>query len=618
MEGWSMPEQATSIGSVVPLRSPASTTVRAAGETAAHLASPRVFLMHHVLLWRWHFAALATTVVLAASCAVLVQYAMKLLVDTMSGPPEQAHGIWTVLGIFIGLIAFESVFWRLSGWLGCRTTVTLGVQMRLELFAYLNSQPMRFFAERLAGSLGQRITSTAGNFGALVNTMVWRIAPPAVDFIGAMVVFATVNWHMGAVLAVVVLVFTGALLLFGERGRPLHSAYAASASTVGGDLIDVISNMWAVKAFSARNREHARLEGKFEGEADIQRASWMYTEKTRIAYDVVLCVMAGGMLAWAVHLWSTRAITTGDVVVVTVLTFRILHGSRDVALALVDTVQQFGYIEDTLRVIAQEPTVVDVPCAPSLVARGGGIEFRDVSFAYGDGAKALDGVSLRVGPGEKVGIVGPSGAGKSTIIHLIQRLYDPQQGEIRIDGQPIHRVSQESLRGALAVVPQEIGLFHRTVMENIRFGRPDAPDAEVELAARAAHCEGFIGRLAEGYATVVGERGTKLSGGQRQRIGIARAFLKDAPIIIFDEATSALDTESEVEIHKNLIEQYRHRTVLAVAHRLSTLTSFDRIIVVKDGKFIEEGSPAELRRRCSFYQKMWHLQSEGLSLRQAS
>jgi len=179
-------------------------------------------------------------------------------------------------------------------------------------------------------------------------------------------------------------------------------------------------------------------------------------------------------------------------------------------------------------------------------------------------------------------------------------------------------VSQESLRGALAVVPQEIGLFHRTVMENIRFGRPEASDEEVQLAARAAHCEGFIGRLPEGYATVVGERGTKLSGGQRQRIGIARAFLKDAPIIIFDEATSALDTESEVEIHKNLIEHYRHRTVLAVAHRLSTLTSFDRIIVVKDGKIVEEGSPADLRRRPGFYQKMWHLQSEGLSLRQAS
>jgi ATP-binding cassette subfamily B protein len=607
-----------SIGSVIPIRNPFPRNVEAVGETAAHLTSPRAFLAHHIALWRWHFAALATTVILAASCAVLVQYAMKLLVDTMSGPPERAGGIWTVLGIFIGLIAFESLFWRLSGWLGCRTTVSLGVQMRLELFAYLNSQPMRFFAERLAGSLGQRITSTAGSFGALVNTVVWRIAPPAVDFVGAMIVFATVNWHMGAVLAIVVLVFTGGLIVFGERGRPLHSAYAASSSTVGGDLIDTISNMWAVKAFSARHRERERLEGKFREEADIQRASWMYTEKTRIAYDVVLWLMAGSMLAWAVHLWSARAITTGDVVVVSALTFRILHGSRDVALALVDTVQQFGYIEDTLRVIAQEPTVVDVPHAPALVATGGDIEFRNLSFAYGDGDNALDRVSLQIAAGEKVGIVGPSGAGKSTIVHLIQRLYDPHKGEVRVDGQPIHRVSQESLRSALAVVPQEIGLFHRTVMENIRFGRPDATDEEVELAAKAAHCEEFIKRLPRGYATVVGDRGTKLSGGQRQRIGIARAFLKDAPIIIFDEATSALDTESEVEIHKNLIEQYRNRTVLAVAHRLSTLISFDRIIVIKDGQIIEEGSPAELRRRGNFYQQMWRLQSEGLSLRQAS
>src|SRR5215207_2121094 len=313
--GWSMSEP-VSIGSVIPIRNPSSRNVPAVGETAAHLASPRAFLTHHIVMWRWHFAALATTVILAASCAVLVQYAMKLLVDTMSGPPERAGGIWAVLGIFIGLIAFESLFWRLSGWLGCRTTVNLGVQMRLELFAYLNSQPMRFFAERLAGSLGQRITSTAGNFGALVNTVVWRIAPPAVDFVGAMIVFATVSWHMGAVLAILVLVFTSGLIIFGERGRPLHSAYAASSSTVGGDLIDVISNMWAVKAFSARHRERERLERRFREEADIQRASWMYTEKTRIAYDVVLWLMAGSMLAWAVHLWSARAITTGDVVVV--------------------------------------------------------------------------------------------------------------------------------------------------------------------------------------------------------------------------------------------------------------------------------------------------------------
>ncbi len=553
----------------------------------------------------------------AASCAVGVQYVMKLLVDAMAGPREGNTAAWWALGAFIGLTAVESILWRLSGWLGCRTTVGIGVDVRLDLFNYLNGQPMRYFAENLAGSLGQRITSTAGNFGALTNTVVWRVLPPCIDFIGALVVFSIVDWRMMGALAFFVVLNTAGLINFGERGRHHHRSYAGSANAVGGELIDVISNMWAVKAFSARAREHALLSSRFKSEAIAQRASWMYTEKARVLHDVTLLVMAGSMLSWCVHLWSIGRITPGDVVLVSALTFRILHGSRDLALSLVDMVQQFGYIEETLQVIGQPQTVCDAPGAPSLITRGGSIEFRNVSFAYGGKRDAIHNLNLKIPAGQKIGIVGPSGAGKSTFIHLLQRLYDVEKGEVLIDGQPVTAVTQDSLRATLAVVPQEITLFHRSVMDNIRFARPEAMDEEVFAAAKAAYCDGFIRALPQGYDTIVGERGTKLSGGQRQRIGIARAFLKDAPIIILDEATSALDTESEMEIQRALVRLMRDRTVIAVAHRLSTLTAFDRIIVMVGGAAVEDGTFSELRRQGGLFERMWRLQAEGLSLDEA-
>jgi ATP-binding cassette subfamily B protein len=338
----------------------------------------------------------------------------------------------------------------------------------------------------------------------------------------------------------------------------------------------------------------------------------MYTERTRVFYDFVLWLMATAMLAWAVFSWTRGSMTPGDVVVVSALTFRVLHGSRDVALSFMDAVQQFGFIEDTLSVVGRVHGVVDPPAAPSLVPRRGAMRFRDVSFGYEPGRPALRNADFSIRAGEKVGIAGPSGAGKTTIVQLIQRLYDVHAGDILIDDQSIRSVSQDSLRNALSVVPQEITLFHRSVMENIRFGRPNASDAEVAAAARAAHCETFISKLPHGYDTLVGERGVKLSGGQRQRIGIARAFLKDAPIIIFDEATSALDTESEMAIHRNIIELLGDRTVIAVAHRLSTLAAFDRILVIDQGRIVEEGTPAQLRSRGGLFEKMWRLQADGL------
>jgi ATP-binding cassette subfamily B protein len=580
----------------------------------AYLRGPAAFILHYVRGRAWSFGVLLLFVVAAAGAAVSIQYVLKLLVDIMAGPLEGRGHVWLALGFFVGLIAMESVCWRIVGWLTCRTTVGAGVDMRLDLFEYLNRQPMRYFAENLAGSLGQRITATAGNFGALTNTMVWRVLPPCIDFAGALIIFSQVDLGMTAALAIVVVVVTAFLIWFGERGRSRHRRYSGLASNVAGELVDTITNMWAVKAFSARQREHQRLAEGFKGEASAQRTSWMHIEKARLLHDVVLCLAAAGMLSWAVTLWSQGRITPGDVVVVSTLTFRILHSSRDLALSLVDLSQQFGFIDETLRTIGQPRTVVNAPNATALIPRGGTIEFRSVSFSYGGPREVTHELSLTIPAGQKIGIVGPSGAGKSTLVNLLQRLWDVKDGEILIDGQRIVDVTQDSLRAGLAVVPQEIVLFHRTVMENIRFGRPDATDEEVIEASRAAYCDSFIRALPQGYDTIVGERGAKLSGGQRQRIGIARAFLKDAPIIVFDEATSALDTESEIEIQRSLVRRMRNRTVIAVAHRLSTLASFDRVIVIQGGRIVEDGTPAQLRKLNGVFEAMWRLQARGLSI----
>jgi ATP-binding cassette subfamily B protein len=543
---------------------------------------------------------------------------MKTLVDNMAAGPHAVSRVWTAFFLFCVLIAMESGFWRVTAMLSCRFTIGVGVNMRLDLFNHLSGQSMRYFSDNLAGALGQRVTGTAGNFGALTNTVVWRMAPPVVDFVGAIIIFSLINWPMAVIIGIYVCVVTTVLIVFGERGRPLHSAYFSNASTAAGNVIDVISNMWAVKVFSARQREWARLKGEFETESLSQQRSWMYTEKTRVVYDVVLWVMAVAMLFWSLHLWVIGAISPGAVVVVSALTFRILHGARDFALALVDIGHQVGYIDDTLKVVGRAHTVTDCPQAEDRVPRQGSVVFRDVSFGYDPRQLTLRHINVRIHHGEKLGIVGPSGAGKTTIIQLIQRLYDVQSGEILIDERPIGLYTQDALRSALSVVPQEIVLFHRSVIENIRFGRAAATDEEVRAAARAACCDEFVRKLPDGFNTLVGERGVKLSGGQRQRVGIARALLKNAPVLLLDEATSALDTESEIQIQRNITQLLSGRTVIAVAHRLSTLASFDRVLVVANGQIVEEGSPASLRQNGSVYQYLWRLQADGTTVRRDS
>ncbi|SER54381.1 ATP-binding cassette, subfamily B [Faunimonas pinastri] len=580
----------------------------------AYLRSSLAFAIHYVRQRALLFLSLALVATAASSCSVGVQYGMKLLVDALSGSQASHSAAWWALGLFLALIAGEAVLWRSSGWLAARTTIAVGVDIRLDLLTYMTGHPIRYFQDNLAGALGHRITATAGAFGLLTNRSVWDVAPPVINFVGAIIIFAAFDIWMAVTLGLFAVAITAGLILFGIRGRPLHRAYAEQAGRVGGELIDVITNIWAIKAFSAQNRERERLTGAFTAEARAQRRSWMYTETSRVLHDVLLLIMAGTMLIWSLVLWERGAISAGDVVVVSAMTFRILHGSRDLALALVDMTQQLTYLGETLKIVGQPHAIADAPQARPFHRKEGRITFRDVTFGYTAGRPVYRRLNLEIPAGQTVGIVGPSGTGKSTLVHLVQRLHEVDEGVILIDGQPLAGITQDSLRAAIAVVPQEVSLFHRSVMENIRFARPGATDAAVTAAARAAYCHDFICNLPDGYETLVGERGTKLSGGQRQRVGIARAFLKDAPVLILDEATSALDTQSEMEVQSALSELMRDRTVLAVAHRLSTVVGLDRILVLMDGTIVEDGPPDELRRGNGIFAHMWSLQAKGLAV----
>ncbi len=587
-----------------------SVTGDVAAAQPAALRGATAFMARYLRSRKAQFLCLLVLVLGASACGVGIQYGVKLSIDAMTARPAGGPALKIALGVFIGLVALEAVLWRISGWMVARATIAAGVDIRLDLFRHLAGHSMRYFQDQMGGALGHRLTATAGAFGAIVNRMAWDIAPPCVNFLGALLLFATLDGPMTGALAAFVTLMTTGLVVIGLNGRRHHRAYARRSSEAGGELMDVINNMVAVKTFSARDRERARLAHAFGGEARAHTRSWMYNERIRIANDVALVLMAGATLVWAAHLWRLGRITAGDVVLVSALTFRLLHGARDLAMSLIDMSQQFAFIGETLRLVGQPHGLLDPALPRRAPERDGSITLDKVSFGFRPEAPILHNLNIHVPAGQRVGLVGASGAGKSTLTQLVQRLYEVNSGQVLVDGQPVQAYRQDELRARIAVVPQDVSLFHRTVMENIRFGRPEADDAAVFAAARAAHCEAFIAELDKGYDTVVGERGAKLSGGQRQRIGIARAFLKDAPILILDEATSALDAESEAAVQLALSDLMQGRTVLAIAHRLATLTDMDRILVLAGGEVVEDGAPFELQRRGGAFARLWRMQTD--------
>jgi len=551
--------------------------------------------------WIAHLVILSA-VVGAVACSVGTQYGLKYLIDTLSAGPQSVH----IMGAFIvlaALIAADMLLWRFAGWVGSFTFVGVTGDLRRELFRHLTGHAPTYFLDRSPGVLTSRVTATSNAVFLTEKMAVSNVLPPCIATFGAILAITTVSPSMAAVLIAVAGVGIVVMFRLAAAGKPLHYAFADKAAAVDGEMVDVVGNMPLVRAFCGLGRELSRFDSTVDRELAARQRSLIYLEKLRLFHALVTVLLIIGLLAWAIVLWQDGAATTGDVVLICTLGLTVLHATRDLAVALVDVTEHLSRLAEALSTLLIPHALRDHPKAIPLEKCQGEITFENVSFTYPDGRRVFTDFDLSVEPGQRVGLLGPSGIGKSTLFALLQRSYDLQAGRILIDGKDISHLTQDSVRAAMSLVPQDVSLFHRSILENICYGRPDASEADVIRAAAAAHCDEFIAALPEGYDTIVGDRGVKLSGGQRQRIAIARAFLKDAPILLLDEATSALDVESEDMIRDALAHLMRGRTVIAIDHNLRALRDFERIVMLRGGQVVEDGSPEHLMERDGVYRR---------------
>lgn len=572
-------------------------------DLSGYALRPFPFVMRYL---RRHLAAhlvIFGAVVAAVACSVGTQYGVKFLVDGLSAGPANAGGVWLAFIFLMSLIAADNFLWRIASWIASFTFVEVTGDLRKDIFRHLTGHAPSYFTDRLPGMLSSRITATANAVFTVENMFVWNVMPPCIATFAAIALIGTVSLKMAAALTVIAGAVVVAMFHLAARGKPLHDGFADTAAAVDGEMVDVINNMPLVRAFCGLGYEHKRFDATVNRELSARGRSLRYLERLRLMHAGVTVVLTVALLAWVVSLWQQGNATTGDVVLVCTLGLSILHATRDLAVALVDVTQHVARLSEAIATLLVPHELRDHPEAEPLVKRGAAIAFNNITFRYPGGLQVFENFSLRLQPGKRIGLVGHSGGGKSSLFALLQRFYDVEEGSITIDGQNIAHVTQKSLREAISVVPQDISLFQRSIMENIRYGRPGASDDEVLRAAIDARCD-FIETLPEGFMTIVGDRGVKLSGGQRQRIAIARAFLKDAPILLLDEATAALDSESEEAIRDALGRLMCGRTVVAIAHRLATLRNFDRVVLLKDGEIIEDGPPGRLMQRPGPYREL--------------
>jgi len=571
-------------------------------ELTAYASRPLAFFWRYIVKRPIAHAAILVAVLGAVGCSVSQQYGIKFLVDTLAAGPR-AH-VWQAFALLVALIAGDNLLWRVGGLIASRTFVVVTGDVRGDLFRHLTGHAPHFFNERLPGMLSGRITATSNAVFTVENMLMWNVLPPCLATVGAIGYLALVSPVMTATLAAVATVLAVVLFRLAAAGAPLHRGFADKAARVDGEMVDVIGNMQLVRAFGGLAREHRRFDAAVGQEMAARRKSLFYLEKLRLIHAGITIVLTFTLLAWALLMWQHGRATTGDVVLVCTLGFTILHATRDLAVALVDVTQHMARLSEAIATLLVPHALTDHPEAAPFRPVGHGVAFERVTFAYPGGREVFRDFNLRFAASKRTGLVGPSGGGKSTIFALLQRFHAVHGGRILIDGQDIARLKEASLRDAIAYVPQDLSMLHRSVLENVRYGRPEATDAEVAAAARAAHCDDFIDALPQGIHTVVGERGVMLSGGQRQRIAIARALLRDSPILLLDEATSSLDAESEEAVRDALDRLMRNRTVIAIAHRLATLRGFDRIVVLGDGHVIQDGAPDDLARRDGAYREL--------------
>jgi len=489
--------------------------------------------------------------------------------------------LWACASAII-LLGFAKAFWRISGFAGARWATGAQATSRYALTAYVTLHSRAYFSDRFAGSIMNKIRHAASGMREVVDVFLWEFLELGVNAAVSFVIAYFTNPMVAWIFFIWIVVIIGANMYLGYRRVPLAVRAHDLETSLNGMTVDLLTNVSAMQEFARREFEIERLKGTIEDRRIAHLKSWYFGEWTRILNSVLLVIFGGAMVYTTVSLTQAGLVSFGDIILVITIIFRIEGLLQSLGSNFNKFAETWGEIQESLEEIVSPHEIPDHTDASKLIVSEATIDFNGATFRYGDVPVFTD-LMLHIPAGQRVGLVGRSGAGKSTFIRLLLHHHDLNAGTITIGGIDIATVTQESLRNAISVVPQEPLLFHRTIRENIAYGNPGASEAEVVEAARLAQAHEFIGRLSQGYDALVGERGVKLSGGERQRIAIARAILKNAPILLLDEATSSLDSESEVEIQKALHTLMKGKTVIAIAHRLSTLREMDRIIVLERG-----------------------------------
>lgn len=558
----------------------------------------------------WIFIAVIA-VVLAAGIDMGSNYIFKLIIEAVEGNDYGSALKYALLYPTLALVV--QLFYRVSGYAGGNLIVRLVKRNYDILTEYALQHSHSYFSNRFAGALMSKIQNVIDASDRLIQNTLWGHFVAIVTLLVSLSLIATVDWRSSLVFLVLIIVLIFLNRIMSPKRMLLAKESAETATTLRARLVDIFANIQAVRQYVRSGNELEQVKILSTEYKDVDSKSWIYSEKMLFINGLVLFAFSFLMFWLLVSGWQVGEVTTGDLILVLALYAQTTGLMIFIGRAFDQTARSIGQMREGLDELLLPVEIIDTPEAVPLVVDDAGVEFRAVDFDFG-GKSVFRNFSLSIPSGQRLGLVGQSGAGKTTFVSLLLRQHDVAAGVITIGEKDIATVTQASLREAVAVVPQEPLLFHRSIRDNILYGNPHATEAEMIEAATRAQAHDFITELQDGYDTLVGERGVKLSGGQKQRIAIARAMLKDAPILVLDEATSALDSESEVAIQKALEELMEGRTVIAIAHRLSTLRKMDRIIVMEGGQITEDGTHEILTQAGGTYARLWGHQAGGFLL----
>jgi ATP-binding cassette subfamily B protein len=573
------------------------------------------FFLHFIKPYKMHILGLFITGLVWGAYNSLSPYVLKLIIDeivTFSGDKSQIFpAIENLIIIYMALWAAIAVNMRFFDWIKLRLNPNIRRDMIASMFSYLNRHSHSYFQNNFAGSLANKISDMTGSVVSIMTKMDEAFAQ-IICLVVATITMFIVHPLFATILILWVIGFTLISLLFTKNIKVLANVFATSKTTLVGKTVDSVSNVVNMRLFSRNKFEDAQLKSAIDDTVEKDRDMQWYVMKMHIFWDISILLLIGFMLTALISMYSKGLVTIGDFAFIINISTTIFLNLWHMAGQFMQFSEEIGKCSQALTIITEPHEVVDSKDAKPLKVDKGRIEFENVTFQYKRNNNLFNEKNIVIPSGQKVGLVGFSGSGKTTFVNLILRLFDIHAGKIMIDGQSIRDITQDSLRENISMIPQDTSLFHRSLMENIRYGKLDATDEEIIEASKKAHCHDFAVKLSGGYNSTVGERGIKLSGGQRQRIAIARAMLKNAPILILDEATSALDSVTEKHIQDAMQTLMQGRTTIVIAHRLSTLSEMDRILVFDKGEVIEDGTHKQLlKKKNGHYKKMWEMQAGG-------